>query len=437
VVEYAEEDGKIPGNVLAVDKKKPYTHLQTFGGTFLSRFEFSTTKSTVLKSVTILDTPGILAGEKQSLNRGYDFTNVLKWFAERADRIILLFDAHKLDISDEFKQAIEAIRQHDDKIRIILNKADMMTHQQLMRVYGALMWSLSKILGNPEVSRVYVGSFWNQPLQFAENRKLFEAEQADLFADLQALPRFATMRKMNDLIKRTRTAKVHAILLGYLKKQMPTFGKEGKKKELLKTLDKVFEQISLEHQIPMADFPDIQETREKLARYDFTKFHSINQKMIDATTKMIGEEIPRLMKLMPAEDDEKQQHGRTKIVGGVFENEALPGGVGVQEGSDEVGWIIQRDKPKYDEIFYGLEQDNGKVTGRAAKEEMMKSHLPNKVLGRIWKLADTDNDGLLDIDEFALAMHLIKVKVEGHDIPETLPRHLYPPNKRMGAAVFD
>ena len=54
-------------------------------------------------------------------------------FAERADRIILLFDAHKLDISDEFKNAIEAIRSHDDKIRICLNKADMMTHQQLMR----------------------------------------------------------------------------------------------------------------------------------------------------------------------------------------------------------------------------------------------------------------------------------------------------------------
>ena len=37
IVDYAEEDGKIPGNVLAVDAKKPYTHLQEFGGTFLSR----------------------------------------------------------------------------------------------------------------------------------------------------------------------------------------------------------------------------------------------------------------------------------------------------------------------------------------------------------------------------------------------------------------
>ena len=50
---------------------------------------------------------------------------MLSWFAERADRIILLFDAHKLDISDEFKQAIQAIRKQEDKIRIVLNKVNM------------------------------------------------------------------------------------------------------------------------------------------------------------------------------------------------------------------------------------------------------------------------------------------------------------------------
>ena len=59
---------------------------------------------------------GILAGQKQE-SRGYDFTGVLKWFAERADMIILLFDAHKLDISDEFREAIVSIKDHDDKIR--------------------------------------------------------------------------------------------------------------------------------------------------------------------------------------------------------------------------------------------------------------------------------------------------------------------------------
>jgi len=71
--------------------------------------------------------------------------------AERVDRIILLFDAHKLDISDEFRRTIHAMRGYDEKIRIVLNKADMVDHQQLMRVYGALMWSLGKVFNTPEV----------------------------------------------------------------------------------------------------------------------------------------------------------------------------------------------------------------------------------------------------------------------------------------------
>lgn len=61
--------------------------------------------------------------------RGYDFVNVCHWFAERADLILLLFDAHKLDISDEFKAVIERLKGQDDKIRVILNKADQVSRR--------------------------------------------------------------------------------------------------------------------------------------------------------------------------------------------------------------------------------------------------------------------------------------------------------------------
>lgn len=208
VVMTGDSEGVVPGNALVVDPKKQFRPLSKFGNAFLNRFQCSQLPNPVLESISIVDTPGILSGEKQRTDRGYNFAEIIEWFAERVDRIVLLFDAHKLDISDEFRRVIEGIRGYDDKIRIVLNKADMVDHQQLMRVYGALMWSLGKVLNTPEVSRVYIGSFWASPLHFDSNRKLFELEEQDLFKDIQSLPRNAVLRKLNDLIKRARLAKV-------------------------------------------------------------------------------------------------------------------------------------------------------------------------------------------------------------------------------------
>lgn len=125
----------IPGNAACVAQDQPFTALQRFGTSFLSKFQISQTDSSLLDSVTIVDTPGVLSGEKQRIGRSYDFTAVCKWFAERADMILLLFDAHKLDISDEFKSVISVLKGHDEKIRVVLNKADRISNQQLMRWY--------------------------------------------------------------------------------------------------------------------------------------------------------------------------------------------------------------------------------------------------------------------------------------------------------------
>ena len=58
------------------------------------------------------------------------------------------------------------------------------------------MWSLGKVIATPEVLRVYIGSFWDQPLKHAEHKALFDAEAADLLADLRSLPRNAAVRKV-------------------------------------------------------------------------------------------------------------------------------------------------------------------------------------------------------------------------------------------------
>merc|ERR1719199_453990 len=208
----------------------PFQQLGHFGNNFLGRFECAKCSSPVLDGVTLIDSPGVLAGEKQRVNRGYEFEAVVKWFADRVDMVLVLFDISKLDISDEFRRVILALKGNDQKIHIVLNKADAVTTPQLMRVYGALMWSLGKVLETPEVSRVYIGSFWDEPLVNDEQRKLFESEENDLYTCLAQLPRGAAVRKLNDLIKRARLAKVHAWIVDTLNRKMPSmFGKEKEK----------------------------------------------------------------------------------------------------------------------------------------------------------------------------------------------------------------
>lgn len=435
-VMYNENEGVIPGNALVVDPTKQFRPLSKFGNAFLNRFQCSQLNNPVLKSISIIDTPGILSGEKQRTDRGYNFSSVVEWLAERVDRIILLFDAHKLDISDEFRSVIESMKGYDEKIRIVLNKADRVDHQQLMRVYGALMWSLGRVLKTPEVARVYIGSFWDEPLHFDMNRKLFELEAQDLFDDLQSLPRNASLRKLNDLIKRARLAKVHAYIISHLKKEMPSmFGKDSKKKELIQNLGSIFASIQREHQISPGDFPNLEKMQEQLQYHDFTKFHMIKPKLLETVDRMLAEDIALLMNQLQKEESANAQKGGTDVKGGAFDGMAeSPFGVGRGEGADkgrgEIEWVVAKDRYKYDEIFESLNPIDGKVTGAAAKQEMVKSRLPNSTLGKIWKLSDIDKDGMLDADEFALSMHLINIKLEGHELPTDLPSHLIPPSKK-------
>uniref|UniRef100_A0A2K5PB08 EH domain-containing protein 1 n=2 Tax=Cebidae TaxID=9498 RepID=A0A2K5PB08_CEBIM len=432
-VMHGPTEGVVPGNALVVDPRRPFRKLNAFGNAFLNRFMCAQLPNPVLDSISIIDTPGILSGEKQRISRGYDFAAVLEWFAERVDRIILLFDAHKLDISDEFSEVIKALKNHEDKIRVVLNKADQIETQQLMRVYGALMWSLGKIINTPEVVRVYIGSFWSHPLLIPDNRKLFEAEEQDLFKDIQSLPRNAALRKLNDLIKRARLAKVHAYIISSLKKEMPNvFGKESKKKELVNNLGEIYQKIEREHQISPGDFPSLRKMQELLQTQDFSKFQALKPKLLDTVDDMLANDIARLMVMVRQEESLMPSQ---VVKGGAFDG-TMNGpfghgyGEGAGEGIDDVEWVVGKDKPTYDEIFYTLSPVNGKITGANAKKEMVKSKLPNTVLGKIWKLADVDRDGLLDDEEFALANHLIKVKLEGHELPADLPPHLVPPSKR-------
>lgn len=301
VVMSGPDERSIPGNTIAVQADMPYSGLTTFGTAFLSKFECSQMPHSLLEHITFVDTPGVLSGEKQRTQRAYDFTGVTSWFAAKCDLILLLFDPHKLDVSDEFKRVISSLHGHDDKIRVVLNKADQVDTQQLMRVYGALMWSLGKVLNTPEVMRVYIGSFNDKPVNEAAvgpiGIELFEKEQENLLSDLKDIPKKACDRRINEFVKRARAAKIHAYIISHLKKEMPTMmGKAKTQQRLIDNLEDEFAKVQREFHLPAGDFPNVDHFREVLSGYSIDKFERLKPKMIQTVDDMLGYDIPELLK---------------------------------------------------------------------------------------------------------------------------------------------
>jgi len=442
------EERTIPGNALSVHPDLPFRGLERFGVSFLSRFEGSQLPSSVLRSINLVDTPGILSGEKQRVNRGYDFTKVVSWFAERADLIILLFDAHKLDISDELRGAIDVLKGHEDKIRCILNKADQIDRQQLMRVYGALLWSLGKTMTSPEVARVYVGSFWEESLHNMDNSELFEAEEKDLMRDLAILPRQSAVRKINELVKRIRKVKVLAYIIGHLKAQMPSLmGKEKKQNKLISDLPNVFRTILKKYNLSPGDFPDISLFQNKLKEVKFSEFSALKQKELENLDYVLNAEIPKLMEALPSEKDSPETLKAKMGTGNQGQQATVPvptkaskfgkkdeytaNPFGFAEDDEDHYWALQDSADRLLSSFEALGPEGGFLSPQIARDVLVKTGLSKEQLRAIWNLSDIDRDGHFDHHEYVVAMFLCDAVIQkGRPIPAELPTSVIPPSKR-------
>ena len=101
-------------------------------------------------------------------------------------------------------------------------------------------------------------------------------------------------------------------------------------------------------------------------------------------------------------------------------------------GTATVPWAVTKDEKKlYDQLFKAWDGfSKGFIGGDVAIEVMGQSGLPKPDLEKIWTLSDPGNKGRLDMDEFAVAMHLIYRKLNGYPVPNQLPPELVPPSTR-------
>ncbi|CDO69009.1 hypothetical protein BN946_scf184834.g16 [Trametes cinnabarina] len=87
--------------------------------------------------------------------------------------------------------------------------------------------------------------------------------------------------------------------------------------------------------------------------------------------------------------------------------------------------ITADERARYDRLFDELDsQKKGYLLSDVAVPFFARANLPNEVMATIWDLADSEHDGRLTRDDFAVAMHLIRQKLAGRELPTTVPASL-------------
>lgn len=90
-------------------------------------------------------------------------------------------------------------------------------------------------------------------------------------------------------------------------------------------------------------------------------------------------------------------------------------------GGPNMWAITSEERTKHDKQFDNLKPSGGYITGDQARTFFLQSGLPAPVLAEIWALSDLNKDGKMDQQEFSIAMKLIKLKLQGQQLPVVLP----------------
>jgi len=164
------EDGP---TLLSCPENRPFKELQRFGQPFWGHFRrkrLLLPKDTKMPyGLQIVDTPGMIdmpvKSEHMAGGRGYNFIEVVRWFAKRADLILLLFDPDRPGTTGESLDVLtRSLAGLDHKFVIVLNKVDQLDSSvDFARAYGTLGWALSKVIPRKDIPQIY--TMYNQGAQ--------------------------------------------------------------------------------------------------------------------------------------------------------------------------------------------------------------------------------------------------------------------------------
>lgn len=200
--------------LLGCPNNKPFKDLQRFGQSFWGHLR---RKRLVLPDDTqmpyglqIVDSPGMIdmpikTEGGSAGGRGYNFLEVVRWFAKRADLILLLFDPEKPGTTGETLDVLtQSLAGLDHKFLIVLNKVDQLDNSvDFARAYGTLGWALSKVIPRKDLPGIY--AMYNSGRD-KTGRDKSQGQAAD--DKEHKLPLEAFRKKRDEVIEQVQAARV-------------------------------------------------------------------------------------------------------------------------------------------------------------------------------------------------------------------------------------
>jgi GTPase SAR1 family protein len=205
------------GHAVVSNPDLPYEGLRHFGSQLVSHVWLKLRPAELLQTVTLIDSPGMIDEAKAENGRGFDFPGVVRWFAERADLVLVFFDPDKPGTTGETLQVFrESLAGIDHKMLIILNKVDQFQSlHDFARAYGALCWNLGKVIPRKDLPMIY-----NTFVPLAEKPKSrlpmedFEKARNNLIGELRRAPSRRMDNQITQIQAYAERLRLHAMVIG-------------------------------------------------------------------------------------------------------------------------------------------------------------------------------------------------------------------------------
>ncbi|WP_144055605.1 dynamin family protein [Octadecabacter antarcticus] len=191
IITYGPHETDRDGPSVVSNPDLPYEGLRHFGDQLVSHIRLKLQPADLLRTVTLIDSPGMIDEAKEENGRGFDFPGVVRWFADRADLVMIFFDPDKPGTTGETLQVFkESLNGIDHKLLIVLNKMDQCQNlHDFARAYGALCWNLGKVIPRKDLPMIY-NTF--VPLEGKPKSELpledFDKARNDLINELRRAP---------------------------------------------------------------------------------------------------------------------------------------------------------------------------------------------------------------------------------------------------------